>query len=158
MEWNRNGIEWELEWNRNGIGMGVEIEWNRIEQNRNRSRVVQVERIYKDHWVQLPDRFSADQKLKHITEVISQMSFEHSWAWGINHLTRRLFQCLITLTVKKSPHFGPDGHASQMQVPSFWTALHPLVSICTHVWHCSIPATAPGIELHAVDDCSTWCL
>lgn len=49
MEWNRNGIEWELEWNRNGIGMGVEIEWNRIEQNRNRSRVVQVERIYKDH-------------------------------------------------------------------------------------------------------------
>lgn len=49
MEWNRNGIEWELEWNRNGIGMGVEIEWNRIEQNRNRSRVVQIERIYKDH-------------------------------------------------------------------------------------------------------------
>lgn len=57
------------------------------------------------------------------------MSLERWWAWGTNHLTRRLFQCLITLTVKKSPHFWPDGHASQIQVPSFWTAFHPLLSM-----------------------------
>lgn len=137
------------------------MEWNGTEQNRmERNRigigVVQLEKIYKDHWVQLPDHFRTDQNLKYTIEGISQMSLERWWAWGTNHLTRRLFQCLITLTVKKSPHFWPDGHASQIQVPSFWAALHQCTPL--HVWHCSMPAAAPGIELHAVGDYSIWCL
>jgi len=42
--------------------------------------------IYKDHWVQLPDLFKDNQKLKHINEGIIQMHPEQTQ--DINHLSR----------------------------------------------------------------------
>ena len=57
MEWNGmewNGMEWNgMEWN------GMEYFWS--------------ERSYNDHLVQLPDHFTADQKLKLVTKGIVQM-------------------------------------------------------------------------------------
>ena len=45
-----------------------------------------MEGTYKDHLVQLPDQFRADQKLKHAIKGVVQMSFKHSQAWGIVYL------------------------------------------------------------------------
>lgn len=44
-----------------------------LEQN----RIIEVEEDFSDNLVQLPDRFKANQKLKHIYEVIIKMPLEH---------------------------------------------------------------------------------
>lgn len=54
----------------------------KTEQN----RTVQLERTFKYHY----NLFRAIQELKHVTEGIVQMSFGHWWAWGLNHLSRKL--------------------------------------------------------------------
>lgn len=56
-----------------------------IKQN----RIVQVEKLFKEHFLQLSDHLRANQKLRHDTEGTVQMSLEHRQAWGINHLSRK---------------------------------------------------------------------
>ncbi|KAK4816063.1 hypothetical protein QYF61_011071 [Mycteria americana] len=51
--------------------------------------VIQGKRTDHDHPVQLPDRFRADQKLKHGIKGIVQMPLKHWQAWGIDHLSRK---------------------------------------------------------------------
>lgn len=53
----------------------------------------QLEGIYKNHPVQLPDQFRADQMLKHVIKGIVQTLLKHWRAWGVDHLPRDLFQC-----------------------------------------------------------------
>ena len=58
------------------------MKWNGI-------GVVQLEGTIKDHLVQLPDHFRANQKLKHAAEDFVQISLDHSQARDMNNLSRK---------------------------------------------------------------------
>ena len=45
-------------------------------REKKRTRLFQLEGTYKDHQVQLPDHFRADQKLKYVVKGIVQMSLK----------------------------------------------------------------------------------
>ena len=51
--------------------------------------MLHLEGMYDYHLVQLPDRFRADQKLKHVVKGIVQMPLKHWQAWGIDHLSMK---------------------------------------------------------------------
>jgi len=53
-----------------------------------------LEGTFRDHIVQLPELFRANQKLKHINEVIIQLPLEHWQAWAISLLSRKPIQVL----------------------------------------------------------------
>lgn len=49
--------------------------------------------------IQFPDYFMTDQRLKHVFKAVSQIIAQHWQTWGTKP---PLFQCFITLSVKKS--------------------------------------------------------
>lgn len=55
-------------------------------------KVVQLEGTFGDYVVQLPELYRANQKLKHINEVIIQLPLEHWQAWAISLLSRKPIQ------------------------------------------------------------------
>lgn len=76
-------------------GQGTTL--NSIEQY----RLAKLEGDIKDHWVQLPDYFRANQKLRHVIEGIFQMALEHDRHEVSTTFQGRLFQHLTTLIVKQ---------------------------------------------------------
>lgn len=66
------------------------------------NRTVQLESIYKDHWVQLPDRFRANQKLKRSIKGIVQLPLAHCTN---NHLARKhVLSIHVTTLAKRTEH------------------------------------------------------
>jgi len=57
----------------------VSIEQNRTEQNttQHNTTELQLAGTYNDHLAQLPDKFSADEKLKHVIKGIFQIPLKH---------------------------------------------------------------------------------
>lgn len=58
--------------------------------------LLQLEGTYKDHLVQLPDQFRADQELNHIVKRIVQIPLKDSQACSISRVSRKcvpVFSC-----------------------------------------------------------------
>lgn len=72
--------------------------------------------IFKDHWVQPPNHFRANQKWTHFNKDIFQMPLEHWQAQDINHLVRK-------------PVPVSDNHHSKDTFPNV-PSKPPLVLLC----------------------------
>lgn len=63
--------------------------------HKTQNSLFQLERTCSDHLVLLPPPcFRANQKLKHVVKCIFHMPLKYWQAWGIDHLSKDLFQCL----------------------------------------------------------------
>lgn len=91
---------------------GAHLEENSI-------RMSQLQETYSDHWVQILDQSRADWRLQNVNKVIVQMPLEYWQVWGLDRLSRSLFQHLDTLLVKKC-FFMPSLDPSLTQL---WTVL-----------------------------------
>ena len=90
-------------------------------------RTVQLERPFRDHQVQLPGHFKANQKIQRVADSIIQLPLEHWHVWGNSHLTRK--------TVPVSDHHHSTGQFQNVQSDP---ALVQLCAIC-HLQTLTVP-------------------
>lgn len=96
---------------------GAHLEENSI-------RMSQLQETYSDHWVQILDQSRADWRLQKVNKVIVQMPLEYWQVWGLDRLSRSLFQHSDTLLVKTCffmPSLDLPWHSFELfQVSCLW--------------------------------------